>query len=152
MPAKPASSLDAHLGFWLRYVSNNVSGRFRRLLEAQGATVTEWVALRTLYDRPETATAELIAALGMTKSAASKVISRLEEKGWAQRALAGTGAREQVLGLTKAGRAIVPVLAAQADANEAHFFGHLPEAQRAELVQVFQGLVAHHRLQEVPLE
>lgn len=152
MPAKPASPLDAHLGFWLRYVSNNVSGRFKRLLEEQGATVTEWVALRTLFDRPETTTAELIAALGITKGAASKVISRLEEKGWARRALSEASAREQVLGLTKAGRAIVPVLAAQADGNEEHFFGHLAAAERAALVQVFRGLVAHHRLQEVPVE
>jgi DNA-binding MarR family transcriptional regulator len=152
MPARSPSPLDAHLGFWLRYVSNNVSGRFKRLLEDQGATVTEWVALRTLLDRPETNTAELIAALGITKGAASKVIARLEEKGWVRRALSASHAREQVLGLTKAGRAIVPVLAAQADANEEHFFGHLDPAERAGLVQVFQELVAHHRLQEMPVE
>lgn len=152
MSAKPASPLDAHLGFWLRYVSNSVSGRFKRLLEARGATVTEWVALRTLFDRQETTTAELIDALGITKGAASKVISRLEEKGWLGRAPSGANAREHVLGLTKAGRAIVPVLAAEADANEEHFFGHLGAPERAALVQAFRHLVAHHKLKDVPLE
>ena len=84
-PTPSANPLDAHLGFWLRFVSNHVSARFQKLLEAQGTTLTEWVALRTLFDKPHTTHAELIDALGMTKGAASKVISRLEEKGLALR-------------------------------------------------------------------
>jgi hypothetical protein len=37
----------------LRFVSNHVSLRFRQLLEAKDVTVTEWVALRTLWLRSE---------------------------------------------------------------------------------------------------
>lgn len=146
-----ASPLDAHLGFWLRFVSNHVSARFQKLLEAQGATVTEWVALRTLFDRAETSHAELIDALGMTKGAASKIVSRLEEKGLATRQLAAGGGRGQLLTLTDAGRALVPVLAAQADENEAHFFAHLGDAERAALLRAFQALAAHHQLKEIPV-
>lgn len=147
---KPAAPLEAHLGFWLRFVSNHVSLRFQQLLEEQGVTVTEWVALRTLLDGTVTSHAALIDALGMTKGAASKVISRLEEKGLAQRELAEGSAREQVLALTPAGRALVPRLARLADANEAHFFGHLPGPERAALLAAMQALVAHHQLKEVP--
>ena len=39
--------LEAHLGFWLRFLSNHGSDRFRRLLEEQGVNVTKRVALRT---------------------------------------------------------------------------------------------------------
>lgn len=151
LPQAAASPLDAHLGFWLRFVSNHVSARFQKLLEAQGATVTEWVALRTLLDRPETSHAELIEALGMTKGAASKVVSRLEEKGLAARQLAERSGREQLLTLTRAGRALVPVLAAQADQNEEHFFAHLDAADRAALLRTFQALAAHHQLKEIPV-
>jgi len=77
-PTTP-SPLEAHLGFWLRFVSNHVSVRFQQLLEAKGVTVTEWVALRTLWSQNETTHAALIQAMGMTKGAASKVITRLEE-------------------------------------------------------------------------
>ena len=146
-----ANHLEAHLGFWLRFVSNHVSTRFQKLLEAQGTTVTEWVALRTLFDKPQTTHAELIDALGMTKGAASKVISRLEEKGWASRQLAEGSAREQTLSLTAAGRALVPLLAAQADQNEEHFFGHLSVDERQALMAAFQHLVAHHQLKEIPV-
>ncbi len=147
---KPAAPLDAHLGFWLRFVSNAVSLRFQKLLEARGVSVTEWVALRTLLDQPETRHAELIEALGMTKSAASKVISRLEEKGLAERRLAEGRAREQVLALTRDGASLVPRLAALADTNDEHFFGHLGVTERQALMHAMQSLVRHHQLKEVP--
>lgn len=145
-----ANPLDAHFGFWLRFVSNHVSARFQKLLEAQGATVTEWVALRTLFDNPQTSHAALIEALGITKGAASKVINRLEDKGLACREQAESSAREQVVLLTSAGRTLVPRLAALADQNEEHFFGHLSRQERAALMKTFQDLVARHQLKKVP--
>jgi DNA-binding MarR family transcriptional regulator len=154
MKAKRATPLpaplEAHLGFWLRFVSNHVSVRFQQLLEAKGVTVTEWVALRTLWAQPETRHAELIQALGMTKGAASKVVSRLEEKGLAERRLAGASAREQSLVLTRSGKALVPQLAALADANDEHFFRHLGADERQALMDAMQALVKHHQLKEIP--
>ena len=144
------SPLEAHLGFWLRFVSNHVSIRFQQLLEEKGVTVTEWVALRTLWSRDETTHSELIQALGMTKGAASKVVSRLEEKGLAARQLADGRAREQCLALTAAGKALVPKLAALADTNDDHFFGHLPAKERQALTQAMRALVQHHQLKEIP--
>lgn len=144
------SPLEAHLGFWLRFVSNHVSISFQKRLEVAGVTVTEWVALRTLWAQDETSHAALIQALCMTKGAASKVVSRLVEKGWVTRQLADGRAREQSLVLTPAGRALVPQLAALADANDDHFFGHLtPEARQA-LMGAMQALVQHHQLKDIP--
>lgn len=145
-----SAPLHAHLGFWLRFVSNHVSNRFAGLLAQRDITVTEWVALRTLLDTPTTHAA-LILALGMTRGAASKVLTRLEQRGLATRQLAEGSARDQVLSLTKKGRALVPALAAMADANEEHFFGHLTRAERRELMNTFQKLVAHHQLTQVPV-
>jgi DNA-binding MarR family transcriptional regulator len=142
--------LEAHLGFWLRYVSNHVSVRFQQLLEEKGVTVTEWVALRTLWERRETTHGELIQGLGMTKGAASKVVSRLEEKGLARRLVPTSGSREQVLVLTALGRALVPRLAELADANDEHFFRHLPAAERQALMAAMKALVKHHHLKQVP--
>jgi DNA-binding MarR family transcriptional regulator len=150
-PRSAVSPLDAHLGFWLRFVSNHVSARFSLLVEGEGSTVTEWVALRVLFDNTQTTHAELIQALGMTKGAASKVVTRLEQKGLARRELAEGSAREQVLRLTPQGRALVPRLAALADQNEEHFFGHMRAGERRALMTAFQTLVAHHHLKEVPV-
>lgn len=148
-PSAP-SPLEAHLGFWLRFVSSHVSAGFQTLLEEKDVTVTEWVALRTLWSQDETTHAALIQALGMTKGAASKLISRLEEKGLATRQLADGRAREQSLSLTAAGRGLVPQLAALADANDAHFFGHLSPAERQALMRAMQALVQHHQLKDIP--
>lgn len=145
-----AAPLDAHLGFWLRFVSNHVSMRFGKLLEARGISVAEWVALRTLMDPPGCSHGTLIQVLGMTKGAASKLISRLEEKGLARRDAASEGGRSQLLVLTPQGRALVPQLAALADANDAHFFGHLDAAQRQALLDAMQALVRHHQLRGIP--
>lgn len=149
-PKLTPSPLEAHLGFWLRFVSNHVSVRFQQLLEETGVTVTEWVALRTLWSQDETTHAELILALGMTKGAASKVVTRLEEKGLAERRLAEVRAREQCLALTAAGKALLPKLAALADANDDHFFGHLPSKERESLAKAMQELVQHHQLKQIP--
>ena len=81
--------LDAHLGFWMRFVSNQVSAEFALAVEARGVSVSEWVALRTLHDAPESTHAALVAALGMTKGAVSKVVSRLQDKGLVTRAAHG---------------------------------------------------------------
>lgn len=144
------SPLEAHLGFWLRFVSNHVSARFQALLGEKDVTVTEWVALRTLWSQDETTHAELIRALGMTKGAASKLVSRLEQKGLAKRQLAEGRAREQCLRLTASGRGLVPKLAALADANDAHFFGHLSTTERQALAHAMQALVRYHQLNDIP--
>lgn len=151
LPESKVSQLEDHLGYWLRFVSNHVSRRFRQLLEAEGISVTEWVALRALFEQAETGHAELIQRLGMTKGAASKIVSRLEERGLAQRRTARNAPRGQVLGLTRKGKALVPRLSALADRNDAHFFGHLPAEQRKALRNLLETLVEHHQLHEVPV-
>jgi DNA-binding MarR family transcriptional regulator len=149
---KSTSALESHLGFWLRFVSNHVSTRFAEQLAQHDISVSEWVALRTLYAQAETRHAELIEALGMTKGAASKILTRLESKGLAERNLADDRAREQVLTLTPSGKRLVPKLAALADSNEEHFFGHLKATERSTLLMQLQALVAQHGLKEIPVD
>lgn len=149
---KQPGALEDHLGFWLRFVSNHVSGRFEKLITAHGLTVTEWVALRTLYNKAQSTHAELIEALGMTKSAASKVVTRLEAKGLACRISAAHSAREQLIVLTPQGRDLLPVLAACADDNEQFFFGHLDLGTRQALQQAMIDLTKHHQLTQLPVE
>ena len=73
------SSLESHLGYWLRYVSNHVSHAFALKLAAGGVTVAEWVVLRELYDG-ESAPSALADRLGMTRGAISKLADRLIAK------------------------------------------------------------------------
>jgi DNA-binding MarR family transcriptional regulator len=149
---KQVSHLESHLGFWLRFVSNHVSGRFARLMEDNGVSVSEWVALRQLYDAGEASAAQLMDALGMTKGAVSKIVTRLEQKGLAQREGSAADGRAQVIVLTRSGRALVPKLAALADQNDELFFSALNGQQRRMLMQMMQQLVRVHELKQVPVE
>ncbi len=73
-----------------------------------------------------------------------------EQKGLARRQPVEGSGREQILGLTPAGKALVPKLAALADANDEHFFGHLAKSERDSLKSLMQALVQHHQLKETP--
>ncbi|MEC5385269.1 MarR family transcriptional regulator [Uliginosibacterium sp. H3] len=146
------SDLETHIGFWLRFVSNHVSGQFRRRVEAHGVSVSEWVALRQLFTANGTSASALMDALGMTKGAVSKIVTRLEAKGLIERAADTTDRRAQSLVLTTAGRALVPTLAQEADENDAAFFGHLTPAQQQRLIATMQDIVRQHGLKEIPVE
>ncbi|MBV8657726.1 MAG: MarR family transcriptional regulator [Burkholderiales bacterium] len=148
---KTTSPLEAHLGYWMRFVSNRVSDEFQSAIETCGVSLSEWVALRTLYDHDSASHGTLIEALGMTKGAVSKLVARLEEKALVAREGDEGDARVVLLRLTDAGRALVPRLADLADANDRKFFGHLSAAQQADLRRLFEEIVRLHALSEVPV-
>lgn len=151
MPNAP-SPLDAHVGFWLRFVSNHVSHAFRRKVEAHGVTVAEWVVLRQVLTSGATAPSEIAAALGMTRGAISKLTDRLLAKKLVARTASVEDRRSQTLSLTAAGRRLVPKLAALADVNDGEFFGHLSGDERAKLVELMKEVVRRHGLKDVPVE
>lgn len=142
--------LEAHLGYWLRFVSNHVSHGFALKVEDRGVTVAEWVILRELYGRSASPSA-LAARLGMTRGAVSKLADRLAAKDLLVRTTEKNDRRCQALSLTKPGRALVPELAALADANDHEFFGHLEPAERTALVLALQDIARRLDLRAVPL-
>ena len=146
------NSLDTHLGFWLRFVSNHVSASFAKRLETKNITLPEWVALRILYDGELVSHASMIAALGMTKGAASKVLSRLEEKSLIERGYKDESAKTQIINLTKKGQQLVPQLAVLADLNDDFYFGHMSAKDKEKLFSLLRELVAHHQLTTVPVD
>jgi DNA-binding MarR family transcriptional regulator len=146
------SDLDAHLGYWLRMVSNAVSHSFARKVEAQGVTVAEWVVLRVLYDTGPIAPSDLARRIGLTKGAISKLADRLANKALIARAATPADGRGQTLTLTAAGRALVPGLAALADENDAAFFQSLTAEERGQLEQLLRKLAADRRLTAAPTD
>ncbi|HVC47331.1 MAG TPA: MarR family winged helix-turn-helix transcriptional regulator [Terracidiphilus sp.] len=148
----PASPLAAHLGYWMRFVSNHVSHAFRLKVEAYGVTVAEWVVLRQLLDESPTRPSLLAERLEMTRGAISKLLERLEAKRCVVRSSAEGDRRYQSVRLTPVGRRLIPALAALADANDAEFFGHLSSDERQALMRTLQEIVSHSALQGVPVD
>ena len=152
MSADPTSELTAHLGYWLRFVSNHVSQAFARKVEARGVTVAEWVVMRDLFDAEAMAPSRLAARIGMTRGAITKLADRLVAKELMTRTADPTDGRAQTLALTPAGRALVPELAALADANDSEFFGALTPEDRAALTRILRGIVERRGLTRVPVD
>lgn len=150
MPLPAASSLSDHLGFWLRYVSNHVSHAFAQRVADKGVTVAEWVLLRSLYAREPAAPSRLAREIGMTRGAVTKLADRLIAKHLLVRHADPEDGRAQTLALTPAGEALVPVLAALADDNDAAFFGPLSATERRTLEILLKRLIEHHRMTTVP--
>jgi len=150
--ASPAADLTSHLGFWLRYVSNHVSSAFARKVETHGVTVAEWVLMRHLYEVEVCAPSRLAERMGMTRGAISKIAERLLAKALLKRRDHPNDGRAHALSLTPAGRALVPKLAALADANEAQFFDHLTPKERASLLRILKGIVEKRALTRVPVD
>lgn len=144
--------LSAHLGYWLRYVSNHVSQGFARKVEAQGVTVAEWVLMRQLLDVDALAPSKLAERMGMTRGGVTKLADRLIAKKLVKRTADPEDGRAQTLSLTPAGRALVPGLAALADANDAEFFDHLTAADRATLLRILEGIVEKRDLKSLPVD
>jgi DNA-binding MarR family transcriptional regulator len=146
------SGLTAHVGFWLRYVSNHVSLAFARKVEAHGVTVAEWVLMRHLFEVDALAPSRLAERMGMTRGAISKLSERLLAKKLVKRTDDRSDGRAHTLSLTLAGRVLVPKLAALADANDAEFFDHLTAKDRASLLRILKGVVEMRELTRVPVD
>lgn len=151
MKMAPPSALDAHLGFWLRAVSNAVSGAFADQLAARGVSVAEWVALRTLWDHDRMPPSRLAEAIGMTRGGVTKLADKLIVKGLLEREARADDGRGQALVLTAEGRALTPELAALADANDARFFDALAPADGEMLTRVLRQVAEQSRLSSIPL-
>lgn len=146
------SDLKAHVGFWLRFVSNHVSHAFARKLHAKGVTVAEWVVLREMFDEEETSPGMIAERIGMTRGGVSKLVDRLVGKGFITRADRTDDRRFQSIALTAEGRYLIPQLAALADQNDEEFFGALSVSERAALMASMKKLVQAHGLQTLPTE
>ena len=146
------SSLETHLGYWLRLVSHHVSQAFARKLSASGVTVAEWVMLREMFDATELAPSELAARTGLTRGAVSKLVERLVEKKLVRRDAAEDDGRYQRVALTAIGRRGVPKLAALADWNDEEFFAALSKAEREVMRNLMKKLVQANGLHTKPTE
>lgn len=146
------SGLETHLGYWLRRVSNSVSNGFAQSLQSKQTSVAEWVVLRHLWDRTRTTPGEMAEAVTMTRGAISKIIDKLESKGWIRSKINPEDSRGQLLSLSGAGRRVVPQLAKIADHNDQKFFSCLNSEEAATLRHLLGKLAAHHQMHDVPFE
>lgn len=147
-----ASSLESHVGYWMRLVSNHTSHAFQAKVESRGVTVAEWVLMRAMLEVGAIYPSGLAERVGLSRGAVSKLIDRLIAKRLVRSATDKDDRRYQTVELTGAGRRLVPRLAAMADENDAAIFGHLQSEQREELISLMRGVASRHGWTGAPVD
>lgn len=147
-----ASALEAHLGYWLRLVSNEVSRGFERALQKRNISVAEWVAISQLAAGTGLTPAKLAAKMGMTRGAISKVLDKLHSKKLISRSMSSLDSRVQLLSLTERARRILPLLTSIADGNDSYFFAALDSDEKAALRNLLRKLAGVHQITRIPVE
>jgi DNA-binding MarR family transcriptional regulator len=148
----PPNPLHAHLGYWLRLVSNQVSGSFASALQERQLSVAEWVALNHVEMHPDITAASLADAMGMTRGAVSKVLDKLLTKNLLLRTPSPQDSRAQLLALTRSGKRLLPALTDIANGNDNHFFSVLAAGERSELRKLLQKLADAHPFSAAPVD
>ena len=151
MPAD-IPELTAHLGYWLRQVSNHVSHAFARKVATRDVTVAEWAMMRTLHSTQPIAPSQLADEMSLTRGAISKLADRLISKSLVAREANSTDGRAQTLRLTAQGAHMVPELAVLAERNEAECFVHLSNEDRATLRRILKEAVVQLGVTATPME
>ena len=108
--------------------------------------------MRQLLEMEAVAPSRLAECMGMTRGAVSKLADRLIAKSLLVRTADPQDGRAQTLALTRAGRSMVPKLAALADTNDAEFFDHLAPRDRAALLHTLREIVEKRGLKFPPVE
>jgi DNA-binding MarR family transcriptional regulator len=147
-----APDLESHLGYWLRRVSNHVSGAFGRALQTRHTSVAEWVVMCHVQGCPGITPGEVAKTLDLTRGAVSKVIDKLEAKRWIARSTKPQDGRVQLRSLTRQGSRILPELAEIAAQNDREFFEGLHPEERATLRRLLGKLTELHQIRDVPIE
>lgn len=146
------SDIDAYLGYWLRFVSNQVTNAFQQRLAQKDVTVAEWLVLRFLWSHAPCSPTKLSEEMGIDKSAISRLSDRLEKRGLVKRSIDQPDRRLYSIVLTPAGNKLIPELAKLADENDAHFFGHLSKKKFDDLMQWLKDMAHRFEFSRKPID
>lgn len=139
---------EDHLGYWLRYVSNNVAFAFSQKLADSGVTVAEWIILRQMYSRGQASSVDISSRTGLTQGAISKLIERLLKKGLVVKEVSAQDRRYKRIKLTHKGCKMVPGLAHIADGIDDYFFGDLTAKRKKQLMDLLINVVRTRQLRK----
>jgi len=148
----PVPDISAHIGFWLRMVSNHVSHAFAAKLADRGVTVAEWSLMRVLYGKEPTPPSRLADEMGVTRGAITRLADRLIAKSLITREASPDDGRAQTLALTDRGIGLVPDLAMLADRNDTEFFACLARDERQMLMHLLKALAERGQMRAIPIE
>jgi DNA-binding MarR family transcriptional regulator len=144
--------MDSYLGYWLRFVSNQVTNAFQQKLAKKDITVAEWLVLRFLWSHAPCSSTRLSEELVIDKGGISRLSDRLEKRNLIKRTVDQKDRRLYSIELTPLGIKLVPELAQIADENDAYFFGHLTGKKFDGIMKLLKDMVNRHEFSQKPVD
>lgn len=133
--------LKEHIGYWFNRIRMEVHQSFEERLDQHNVTVAQWCILIALYDGKASSVGELAEYIEVDKASISRVVERLVALKFITH-IPGKDRRSGFITLTEKGNKLVPKLLREAELNEKQFFGHLTDAELAQLRFIFRKIVS----------
>jgi len=76
---------ERHIGFLISDVARLMRTAFDRRVRKLGLTRSQWLVINRLYRRPGATQSELAEMLEIEKPTASRMVDRMQAKGWVER-------------------------------------------------------------------
>lgn len=131
-------------------IGRDVSMLLEQSLRPHGLSETDYRTLLTLHGQPQGVhPGELCASVARSPANMTRIADGLCERGLITRVPSDEDRRRTLLRITPAGEALVRLLAPQSAERNRAIFAHIPEAQRAALLELLRTLIsgvdAHRR-------
>jgi len=141
----PHYTLHDRLGYRISRLARIMQTRLEAVLAEEGLTRMMWLVLTGLGEDGVRTPSELADYIGITRPAASRLLKRMEARGFVIRTDGDGDGRSIALCLTEAGREVVDRARPRVDAMTAHFVSKLDSATHAALMDGLDRLAEGER-------
>ncbi|WP_157960363.1 MarR family winged helix-turn-helix transcriptional regulator [Marinimicrobium alkaliphilum] len=117
--------LHNSFGFWISRLSNLMKEEFNQQLEAYDVTWPQWMTLNVLHHQLARTPAQIADNIGVDRSAVTRLLDRLEAKGFIERVHEGLDRRSVTIFMTKAGEQLIEQLNSAAAEHQTRFLSEL---------------------------
>ncbi len=135
--------IDDYLAYLLSQASQAVSNEFRSCLREADVSVIEWRVLSTLSDHTQISVGQLSHIVMCKQPTLSKVIDRMETKGWVKRSLGREDRRMIAVTIDKPGMKIVRKLLVKAKELEESELSGFGKEEVQDLKRILRELISH---------
>ena len=149
---KKISTLDSHLGYLIRLISNRVSADFADKINKTGITVAEWVIMRIMFDHQWITHSQIVKISGLTKGAITKTLIKLNGKKLIQKNESKIDGRSQRLRLSQKGINTLPQLANLADKNDEEYFSFLNIEEQIFFKKILLQIIQTKKITCIPVD
>lgn len=131
MPSTSSSEFHLHnsFTFWLHRLANVMREEFNTALRNEDVTWPQWMAMNVLHHGLADTPAAIASNVGVDRSAITRSLDRLENKGLVQRSHDCADRRSVAIGLTKAGKQMMGRLNHLACEHQLSFLKELPATE-----------------------